>query len=482
MDFNRNDFLLCHSDKLKLEESTCIEIQDWQFRSAAPFDLARFQKNHCLLIGEVFSSRNLAADRKEIAHELSQCEDTDCFIESLKHLTGRFVAIYFLDNSLNVFGDAMGQFEVYHNSDCDIITSSLALFEQTTAVKNHSGAKKALYDKIEKTTKIQIGYTTKYVGVFHLMPNHFVDSIQKEQLRYYPSLEDLEEKATLEEGAKEIASQLLLYAKSIAKKKNLAIPVTGGNDSRILLGAFREHEFECFIFNHPDSNRALRDIGVAQKLLKSVNKELNIIHYRAELNDEGKNFYSVESRLPRVESRTYIWNAYQKYLTNDYILVGYGGEIGRSFFKNIKNVNAEMFAALMGYPGNVVVIEEMQRWIDKIGSDLLSHENIMDWFYWEQRMGNWGARLMTEVALVADQISPMNSRSILETMLKVPKKYRQFTANDLTKEVIKNLNPILLEVPINPSLKYRIIRMMVKVGIYDFYQNIRLRWIVKKHK
>jgi hypothetical protein len=482
MNLNRSDFLLCKAHLLRDRGERFTKILNWLLIPEAPFALERSGTHQCLLIGDVFSSVHVNHERREIAKELSKANETKEFLHSIRHLTGRFVAILFEGDHIQVFGDAMGQFEVYHDKDCSVIASSLAVMGQVIDLKPHSGQKKELYDQIDTGSKIQIGYTTKFENAFHLMPNHLIDSEKKDQVRYYPTVDDLEEKRSLEEGATSIARALELYAQSISRIPNLSIPVTGGNDSRILLGAFRKHQFDCFIFDHPDSNRAHRDIRVAKKLLASQNKKLRIIKYKAEFDDEGKEFYSDESRLPRIQTRTYIWNAYHKYLKQNYVLVGYGGEIGRSFFKNIKNPNARMFAALMGYPGNPVVIEEMQKWIDKIGADLLTQENIMDWFYWEQRMGNWGARLMTEVAYVADQVSPMNSRFILETMLMVPKKHRQFTGNDLTERIIKSLDPSLLTVSINPSLKYRIIWLMVKFGVYDFYQNIRLRVIANRHK
>ena len=480
INFNRSDFVLVSKDVQKSKLEGAIDFGSYRFKSTEPYDSSETNHCRCLLIGQVYSSLEPKWGRAEICNYLARASGRDGFIRSTHHLTGRFLTVFSIDGETYVMSDAMGQFEVYFNDDCSVIASSPNLMGSQMKLENHTGEMADLYSQIAKTTCIQIGTTTKFRRVRHLMPNHLIDVNQKSQVRFYPTKEQFNTTLDLNEAAKTLASEMRNFAKSIKKVSRLAMPVTGGNDSRILLGAFKGVNFKTFVFDHPDSNRAKKDIALAKRVLKTQDRELEIIFYKKELDQAGKKFYDGKAVVPRDESKTYIWNAYQKYLSNHVILFGHGGEVGRSFLKNIKNVNAKKLAVLMSFPGNKTVEEEMQKWLDELHPSILDSENLMDLFYWEQRMGNWGARILTEISYVTNIFSPMNARSILETMLLVPKKHRQFAGNDLAKKLITHLDRSLLSVPINPSLKYRIFWCMIRLRVYDLYQNLRLNLIVKR--
>ena len=478
--YNRSDFILVCRTAVKSKLEGAIDFGSYYFKSTEPYHFSETDHCRCLLIGQVYSSLEPEWSRAEICNNLAHSTNRTEFIRNTFHLTGRFIAVFSIDGANYVIGDAMGQFEVYFNDDCSVIASSLDLMGSHMKLENHAGEMTELYSQIAKTTRIQIGTTTKFRNVRHLMPNHLIDLQEKSQRRFYPTKEDFNRTLELDEAVKILSSELRCFAKSIKKVSNLAMPVTGGNDSRILLGAFKGIKLKTFVFDHPDSDRAKKDIRLAKNVLKTQNKELDVIFYQKELDERGQNFYRDIAEAPREESKIYIWNAYQKYLKGHVILTGHGGEIGRSFLKNIKGVNAKKLAVLMSFPGNKTVEEEMQKWLDELDPEILNSENLMDLFYWEQRMGNWGARILTEISYVTTIFSPMNARSILETMLLVPKKHRQFAGNDLAKELIACLDQSLLSVPINPSMKYRIFRWMIRLRIYDLYQNLRLNLIVTR--
>lgn len=478
--FNRSDFVLVSQQSVSSKPDAAITFGTFFFKSTEQFHIAESSNRACILVGQVFSSLQPSHTLSEICGNLSNANSKADLIKKMHHLTGRFVVVFTIGKETYVLGDAMGQLEVYFSDDCSVIASSLDLIASFIDLRKHVDGWEELYSRIAETTRIQIGQTTKYPGVQHLMPNHLINLKRETQERFYPAKEDFNSKLSLEKGAQVLAEEMRLFAQSIEKIPNLAMPTTGGHDSRILIGAFKGVKLKTFVFQHPDSDRAKGDISLAKRVLKNQSRALEVICYKKEIDREGKKFFSNPASSPRDESKTYIWNAYHTSLRDHVILFGHGGEIGRSFFKNIRNVNAKMLAALLGYSGNELVESEMQKWLDELPPFVLKNENLMDLFYWEQRMGNWGARIVTEISYVTDIVSPMNARSILEAMLRVPKKHRQFAGNDLAIKLISHLDRSLLNIPLNPSFKYRIIKMMIRIRIYDLYQNIRLRLIANR--
>jgi len=480
---DRSDFILSLNGLMgSSEPEESFNFGDYSFISREPYSHSESASKKCIVIGQVYSSAHPEWTRLEIANYIIEGENLSVCIENTKRLSGRFVIILSINNEIYIVGDAMCQFEVFYHKDCSTIASSLFLIDALKPLSHHSGSARELYNSIEKTSRIQIGQTTAFADAFSLMPNHYLDLKAKKQFRFYPNSNELSQKITLREGAKVIANEMRNFAESISKTPNLIMPVTGGNDSRILLGAFKKKEFRTFIFNHPNSNRADRDIKSGQVITAIQGRKFEVINYSPRISPAKKAFLDQLNTLPRKELLTYLSMGFYEHLEGSTILLGHGGEIGRSFFKNIKRLNAEKMAFLMDRPNHPFVLREMQKWLDELDPAIRKSENLIDLFYWEQRMGNWGARILTEISYGVDIFSPMNARSVLSTMLLVPKKHRQFTANDLVKELILTLDKSLLTNRINSSLKYHIIEFMIKMKIYNLYQNLRLSYLVKKAK
>ncbi|MBJ3793540.1 hypothetical protein I8J38_34180, partial [Bacillus sp. OA1] len=90
---------------------------------------------------------------------------------------------------------------------------------------------------------------------------------------------------------------------------------------------------------------------------------------------------------------------------------------------------------------------------------------ILDLFYWEQRMGNWGTMYQAEQDIAIEEFCPFNNRRLLIALLKLEKEYRQGPEHIIYKKMINSLWPETLSEPINPlnfkaQVKKQILKMM----------------------
>lgn len=477
LNFGRNDFILLHKDiKRSARPATQVhKTSFYEYVLYTPMQVYVSERSvgTVLLIGEVYSAKTPLASNQEIADTLAHTHSFDELITELHNCTGRYLVFQIEDSKIQFVGDALGQFEVYYSTDFKGIASNLTVLSHFIDLENAEGEQKELYLKIARTTRIQIGTTTAYKDAKHLMPNHYATSVSKEQVRFFPTKASIETKLSLDEATLKIIALMKNFAVAMNHRHALALPLTGGRDSRFLLSIFKDYELKLFVFKHPHVPEDNYDIKTGKLLAAYVEKEYDIIRYKAEIDQKGKACLASFSERPRDNPIPYLINAYPK--VKDYmILNGHAGEIGRSFYGKVFRPNSRKLAALLGYPKSSFVAGEMQKWLEDIHDVGDTGANLMDYFYWEQRMGNWGARIRTETANVVESVAPMNSHAVIAGFLTVPRVNRMFYKNDLFDRLIGRIDPGLLQFPLNPSRKNRLILFLIRIRLYWIYRNIRL--------
>jgi len=149
-------------------------------------------------------------------------------------------------------------------------------------------------------------------------------------------------------------------------------------------------------------------------------------------------------------------------------------EIARNYFGYQKKPTARNLAFLNGYKNSKAVINEYQDWMDK-NVPLFEKfgYNLLDMFYWEEKMGNWCAKAKTEgFAMGVKSISPFNSRQLLTLLLSTNRKHRDSFNNVLYNRIIELLAPEAACLPINPNKKHKLIGIMKTLHIYNTYRYI----------
>ena len=131
-----------------------------------------------------------------------------------------------------------------------------------------------------------------------------------------------------------------------------------------------------------------------------------------------------------------------------------------------------MLTGILGYEECRLAPVKYRKWIDEISPYCKENNiNILDMFYWEERMGNWGTQYQMDKDIAQDEFFLLNSRYLIENLFSVPYKYRPKYLNDFYRMLIKSMWPELVKYPFNPRFEYRLKavaqRLKVIFGMYN---------------
>lgn len=391
---------------------------------------------------------------KEIAFNCKSIED--CF-RMIQGYTGRYVLLIKKINSFIILGDACHLRQIYFGFDKNklVVTSSLKFFldffryELQSVAEKSSIINSSLYKKLEMSW-----YGDKSIDnrLNKLLPNHYFD-VHKKEVKRLPLFPDDNIK---EEDVLSYASSMLKGTYSaLSKRYHLIQPLTAGWDSRILLSASKEvkDQIEYYVFGNPNSN--IDDVRIPLSLSKSLDLNFKIID-RIPLSEDFLEAYKKEHIVPRVLPKTsninYHFNC--NYKKNTININGNCTEITRCFFGYTQHkITLDMLLVFSGYHNEVPFFKKaIKEWYNN-ALPFAKHYNIslLDLFYWEQRMGNWGALFPFELDIAMEEISPFNNRSLLLSFLNINPQKRKSPKFSLFKNLIYGLWKETLCEPINPS-------------------------------
>jgi hypothetical protein len=389
------------------------------------------------------------------------CGTQEALFQEIEPFSGRYVLLYQNPSSFVVTGDACHLRQMYFGflEGNLVLTSSPKLF----LTFFHSD----LRISREKDEFIHLPAYTDQEGAWYgdqsmddrlgkLLPNHYLDLSHRE-VRRTPFSSGHEH--TSEDQAIEYASALLKGTYSaLSQRYRLMQPITAGWDSRILLSAGRDckdqMQFYVFAFSSPDE----ADVWVPRNLSRRLGVDFTVIEPGA-LREEFLSQYRQEHILPRILPKTaQIQYHYDSHYDPDVINVnGNGAEIARCFYGYTKRrVSLDMLLLFSGYGRKVRFIEqELEKWYPPACRYAADAEiPLLDLFYWEQRMGHWGALFPFEQDIAVEEISPFNNRSLLCTLLRVQPQRRKAPNYLFFRKLAQHLWTDALSEKVNPDAGY----------------------------
>jgi hypothetical protein len=153
-------------------------------------------------------------------------------------------------------------------------------------------------------------------------------------------------------------------------------------------------------------------------------------------------------------------------------------------FDEIFNLTPHKICFIQKYPSLKYAEEKYTKWLNNNKS--LFEQNalrILDMLYWEENCANWVAKSKTEFRAFGTEVfSPFNSRELLLTLYGVNKKYRRKQNPVVYRNIIKQLWPEVMQVPINPGAKKVAIRITQYLGIFPPFRNLKLWWNLSKER
>jgi hypothetical protein len=460
----KRQFILSSSSEFCFSEWNNIKLNDSVYLSVHP-ELEVTQccgssgnDSRLTLLGFILDPFAPEKSNKEILEQIVRgAKGFDDVVANTNALSGRWIILYQDANSFKIFNDPCGMRRVYYfrNEDgflCGSDPSIIGHFVNLEEDKSKDLQEFITSPKFHKAEHCWMGSNTIYIGVKHLMPNHYLDLHQWKTIRYWPNKHL--EKVDLMQGV-EIASAILKGTLLAASKRQpLAMAVTAGWDSRVLLAASKEicNDVTYYVSVPEDAKNELEDVVIPSRLFKDLGLPFEVQRCKEVQDPEFISYLKKSVTL----SRAKYYNNVYRYLSDFKGKLNVNGNVSEIIrivtypIMPIKLSGAALAGAgYIGYKNLRYPATQLDTWLKDIHPLCIEYGyKILDITYWEQRMGNWGTLYPAEQDLAIDQISPFNNRLLLTTLMGVDIKYRIYPNFTLYTKIIKNLWPEALSQPI----------------------------------
>ncbi len=439
---------------------------------------ANSNNSKIILLGDLFDYEHPEKNNLDILNNLIM-HDFNSILEIISNYSGRFVLIFIENLNIKIFHDCTATQKVYycHMGNKTWISSRPNLIAQLLNLDITTDSSKIEFynsPNFSRLNNSNIGNTTIYDDVFQLIPNHYLDIASGETFRYWPNKRI--DYLPLSDVAEKCAKIIKGYLKSIVNRYPVMIPVTAGKDSRLLVSATKDFSDKVYYYINKESglNYDSKDIAVPKKMFKKLGIEYHILEPETTIDEDFIKQYHENNGTASVRYLPFIYNYYKNF-AEKVNLPGNFASGGFEHFKELpKSINGESLAKLYKIKPYGFVTTYYSKWLTE-SQDLCERYNIdlLQLFYWEERLSNWGTQIQMEKDIAQEEFNPLNSRLLVVLFLSVNPKYIRPPYYILHRKIIKLLWPDLLQVPINPSFRNTVKKILASFGLLNFLTIIR---------
>ncbi len=441
------------------------------------------------LLGYMLDPHSFSKSNSDILNQIvNLIEEPQQLHKLLNFMTGRYVLIIKKVSDINIYHDPCGLRTVYYTDYKGMIVagSQPLILNQVIPINGGNRLKtylqsKYVRDNIEHWLPSGISL---YEDVNHLIPNHYLTCSSCRQIRYWPN-EKLPRR-NLDDVIVDSSNLLRNLMKAAEKRYKLALTVTAGLDTRIVLGACKDiaQKLFCYTLIYRGMDHSSNDIKIPKELANNLNLDHHLIDCHQKVDLEFRKIYEQNSSPSHFNDWGKIANGViKRYPANRISVKGNCSEILRCFYYKYGNHQPiKKFDQIVdlekGWSEIPFVKKQIEIWFSE-AINVAAHADIdiLDLFYWEHRMGSWQAQSQLEWDIVQEVYTPFNHRELIELMIGVDKKFRCSPKYVLYEMIIDALWPETMMQPVNPpSIKSRILNGLNNIGLYDpvkrLYQKI----------
>lgn len=419
------------------------------------------------MIGFIIDPMNPERTNDDIVKHLCEhCGSLEEFFRGIQVLSGRYVMICKTGSDFVVVGDACSLRQIFFRFEGDsmVLTSSPRMFiDYFDYTPQISQAKREFVELPEYKRRLAAWYGDKSIDdrLCKLLPNHYLDLSKREVRRIPPPSRGASDEQAIVDNASSILTGT--YS-ALVRRYQLLQPLTAGWDTRVLLAASRsvKDSVRFYVFDRQSASHSA-DVWVPTNLSKRLGLDFRAAKPPS-MSEELLAKYNSEHIMPSFGPMMgHIQYHYEHSRADNMINVnGNGAEIARCFYGYTKReVSLEMLLTFSGYAHrSAFVEEELARWLpDAKQYAQTAQIPLLDLFYWEQRMGNWGALYPFQQDIAIEEVSPFNNRALLFSLLGVRPERRRYPRYHIFRKLMEHLWPDVLSEPINPSENH--IKMLI---------------------
>ena len=411
------------------------------------------------LLGEIFDYESPKKGNKDILKDLSS-ENLKLFYERLSEYAGRYVIIRISEGQIFFFHDAMASRKVYYTSTkngnwCCSRPQMLAGILHINISKNQSIQRYLESNGYKGLNNANIGNLTTYENIFQLMPNHYLKFHELSAVRYWP--DKTIQLLPFKEVAAKCAAMIKGYMAAFNERFDLMVPLTGGKDSRVIMAATKEFRDEVYYYVNKEKRLKdnSTDITIPNKMAKNLGFDFHVLDpFNTTIDKDFEKVYYENN--PSASSRYFpIIHNYFTYFGHKVNVPGVFAAAGTDMYGTYyKNISPFTIARSNRVEDFDFAVQYYSRWLNKnLKICREANVSIFTLLYWEERVGNWGSQIQLEKDIAQEDLTPYNSRKLIEYTYSIDQKYNNQPDFLLHKEILKILWPETLKFQINPEFR-----------------------------
>ena len=426
------------------------------------------------LIGHMLDPRAPAAGNEEILWRLlARYADRATLIDATAGLGGRWVLIAANGEERFLFNDALGLRQVFYVDPRETgavwAVSQPGLVAEILALPLDPEAERFMESYAFRSNPEYRwpGEATAFRTVRHLLPNHWLDLNSGVPRRYWPArpLAAIEPEAAIER------LEILLpgMIQAAAQRFDLALSLTAGLDSRLLLAAAKNIRDRISFVSVRQSKMSEHhpDVTVPARLLQHLGLPHQIVCSAASTTADFSSRFKHAVYLAHEHYGPDAEAILRSFSRTKVALTGSGAEVGRCAFRQAlprsdsRTITATDLSQLQNMGHEPFAVRNFEKWL--ADAEVRHDIKMLDLFEWEQGHGNWLAMTQLEFDIAwREIIAPYNCREILTMLLAVDERYRRAPDYILFKRLMRRLWPEVLSEPINPQKRIGLLRRLAR--------------------
>ncbi|MBK8908020.1 MAG: hypothetical protein IPM60_08950 [Rhodospirillales bacterium] len=344
-------------------------------------------------VGHVFLPGDPASLNQDIVRWLAEeCADFQQLEDALAELAGRWLILATVGGAARLYLDAVGARSLFYVTAQEspvIAASNPALLATYADVPLDVELLRACYR--QKWSDGWYGQNTPYEGCLQLLPNHCLDVRSRVATRYWPRRPV--EAVPTAEASRRIAALLEGTIAAAAARRPLYMGLTGGYDSRVLMACAGEQRKKINYFTIRRKPSSRDDVDTAVLLARRFALSHSVMEQFKSQEREERRVCTLNVGGLQWDFVNQLLRSWEFIPPGAFEVVGNVAEVLRCYYgggwAGTDEVDARTLCQLCHVPPSLLALQSFTSWLDSVPRD--SGVALLDLFYWEHRIGSWGA-------------------------------------------------------------------------------------------
>ena len=358
MDKYPRQFLVTTKPVEKLNSMNYMELDKYHIyhSSRLPVYVKKDDTNSfVILFGYAYFHDESELDELDIITKLLICKSLSQIKTIIKNLAGRYVIFIKNAGFSCVFNDPCGLRSVYYlkSREHKIFATQPTLIGEATPLIGGEKIELFFHSDYYRNANeywLPAGLSI-YENVSQLLPNHFLDIEKNKQERFWPDIEI--ENYRIDHVMKELPTILSNSIKQVNIENSLALPLTAGYDSRLLLAASKSSVNDIYIFtmiHKKHLSKKHQDLVIPKKITNKFSLKHHLVLNDAQINLELEERYKLNNSTSRFQDALTLFSESINPLREKKVMYGNVSEIGKIHFPNIFDSPIESIESIPFFP------------------------------------------------------------------------------------------------------------------------------------